>query len=355
MARGLLHFVTTPPAAAGQARPHRVMPGQRAHRYAKGLLLMAGLIPTLGQANPAGVAAGLVTLYTYVLGWFLLAVLVLIVASKLWGLGKGLVTALLFLPLPIVLWTAYGIWDRITLFAASGSWTPTINPTPRPLSLGRVEFPAGSRAEYAKDSDGHWSIVDLESPQPVRLGSLEITQLSLDRMGPRTQDGARFWVTLSRPQAIEGWHCQYKAATLRFVQGDLALDNCRLEETHFGALTWAEGTDLDRTPDGSWRLHWSKQDWSMPCQGGMKAFGFNFTDLYVEYGRHQEVLNWRGATCEPFVRGGYRFSGHVEQLPDHTLRLEGQGKDPHGREFYCLEIKGPNAAPKPCAEDPRAS
>ncbi|MBH9576973.1 hypothetical protein [Inhella proteolytica] len=119
-----------------------------------------------------------------------------------------------------------------------------------PQTLLDLEFPAGSRLEYAHDGSYGRRLVGAWAQTERDFSGLKILGLRL----ASTASESRLQVQLSRAQLIDGWLCGTEEQVgLQFIQSSYGLSHCILAGQAVGEVHWPAGTRV-RFDGQAWAL-----------------------------------------------------------------------------------------------------
>jgi hypothetical protein len=317
--------------------------------YRIGCVFLLALTPSICPAigDGADAAALFEVLIKFELVWTPLALVVfLLLLLRKMSMPRRIVYCLVFwcgqIFVPWILPFAYDLYGTVG--------QKDIEQTTKPVVLAGVAFPAGSRAEYTHIGRGFWrrKLTGVESKEPVKLGSIAITGLSVDGLDDDYVD-----VRLARIETIDGWSCS-KTAGISLNSGTSRLIGCPMASSQeIGGLVWRAGTDVEMAIPSGWTLKWYASDGRDSPNAPAQAFGLPVQSMNATYSDERELIAWTGSPPDAGVTiGDYRFSDATMtwRAPDRIV-IAGYGKQQKtGAEVTCVQWQPQERSAGPCVE-----
>ncbi len=325
--------------------------------YCIAWLLLICLTPGTCLALGDGIegAAILVALIKFESCWvlFVLAVFLLLLLRKM--------TMSRRVDYCLVLWCAqilipFVVGWAMELYGEPGA--KVVEQAKQPVVLAGVTFPVGSRVEYTQLGRGFWrrTLTGVTSAQPVALGSLSITGLTLD-----DQDANTAIIDLIHPESIEGWSCD-GIAHIVVTSGPPQLSGCITATPRvIGDLIWPAKTYVDRKTDGGWSVSWMGLDRPDAADPHKNTFGLPADHVEATYDASYQLQSWQGRARDSDVKvAGYTFGNERDTQmtwvpPGEIIRIEGYGKeDKTNAVVTCVLLRLQDRTARPCEKEPQS-
>ncbi|CAL8479616.1 hypothetical protein [Caballeronia sp. S22] len=214
------------------------------------LALLLTLFPLSSRADVGNLGAlAIPALSVAATVWALLTVFAFFLLRRRLTLAKRISASILLFFSP-VLWLAL---IGLKGYAFGEFYSEVTETTHEPVSAASATFPPGSRAHYEQTGGffgwhARRELLDIQNPQPVKLGDLRIDGLKLDRYS------AQLHLSLSQNQMLDGWLCAAGEYTIvDATSNGYELNSCWLaapREWHGKSVP--SGTYVSRDGYGGW-------------------------------------------------------------------------------------------------------
>ncbi|MBE9608390.1 hypothetical protein [Chitinilyticum piscinae] len=217
------------------------------------------------------------------------------------------------------------------------------------FKLAGAIFPKGGTVHYVQGGLFSKKAIAIHASAPGQLGDLQLSALELAY--PNYDE--EIIVTLTRPQTIDGWHCDSAFPVVLLRDGKWQLRECTLaSKRHAGQIDWPAGTRYSSSELGM-RLNWpaAGDEQAEGCQQAISALGYRFSALDYQPDQNSDKGDYSGTLCDPVAAGPYTFKtgANFHAYSSGSSAISGQTL-PEGAKYEsgCVEKARPEEPFRKC-------